>query len=51
MLKRSAFFNSLWTVVGNGGQLAVSLGTFLYLARCRPATSASWPWPPPSSTC
>jgi PST family polysaccharide transporter len=33
MLKRSAFFNSLWTVVGNGGQLAVSLGTFLYLAR------------------
>lgn len=33
MLKRAALINSLWTVLGNGGQLVVSLGTFLYLAR------------------
>lgn len=32
-LGRAAFLNSLYMVLGNGGQLVASLGVFLYLAR------------------
>jgi len=32
-LGRAAFYNSLYMVVGNGGQMIASLGVFLYLAR------------------
>lgn len=32
-LGRTAFLNSLYMVLGNGGQLVASLGVFLYLAR------------------
>lgn len=32
-LGRAAFYNSLYMVIGNGGQMIASLGVFLYLAR------------------
>lgn len=32
-LGRAAFYNSLYMMVGNGGQMIASLGVFLYLAR------------------
>lgn len=33
MLKRQAFVGTMWLSIGNGLQLVVTLGTFLYLAR------------------
>jgi len=32
-LGRAAFYNSLYMMIGNGGQMVASLGVFLYLAR------------------